>query len=48
MMNDRGALSKEDGDSIKEYEVMHVENFLIGCLKEDVESNPEEREIVCM
>ena len=34
-LQDRGALSREEGDAIREYEAMHEENFLNSWLRED-------------
>ena len=34
MLQDRGALPKEEGDVIGEYKVMHEENYLSGWLRE--------------
>ena len=37
MLEDRGALPKEDGDCVREYKAMHEDNF-VGCwLREDTE-----------
>ena len=44
MLEDRGALSREDGDLPREYQAMHEENFLSRWLREDVEGKGEERE----
>ena len=35
MLQDRGALPKEEGDVIIEYEAIHEENFLSSWLRED-------------
>ena len=34
MLQDRGALPKEEGDFIGEYKAMHEENYLSGWLRE--------------
>ena len=44
MLEDRGALPREDGDLLREYQEMHEENFLSSWLQEDVEGKEEERE----
>ena len=36
MLEDRGALSEENGNQRREYEVMHEENFLSSWLREEV------------
>ena len=41
MLQDRGALSKEEGDVIREYKAMHEENFLSSWLREDGEDKKE-------
>ena len=43
MLEDRGALPKEDGDLLREYQAMHEENFLSSWLREDMEREEEER-----
>ena len=43
MLQDRGALPKEDGDIVREYKAMHEENFLSIWLREDVEDEEERR-----
>ena len=37
MLEDRGALPREDGDLLREYQAMHEENFCGSWLREDVE-----------
>ena len=44
MLEDRGTLSREDGDLLREYQAMHEENFLGSWLREVVEGKEEERE----
>ena len=46
MLEDSGALSREDGDWFREYQAVHEENFLSRCLREDVVGKEEERENV--
>ena len=41
MLQDRGALPKEEGDVIREFQAMHEEHFLSSWLRED-EKNKEE------
>ena len=41
MLQDRGALLKEEGDVIREYKAVHEENFLNSWLSEDVEGKEE-------
>ena len=41
MLQDRGALPKEEGDVIGEYKAMHEENFLSSWLREDGEDKKE-------
>lgn len=41
MLQDRGALPKEEGDVIREYKAIHEENFLDSWLREDVEGKEE-------
>ena len=43
MLQDRGALAKEEGDIVREYKAMHEENFLSRWLREDVEGAEERR-----
>ena len=43
MLEDRGALPREDGDLLWEYQEMHEENFLSSWRREDVEGKEEER-----
>ena len=45
MLEDKGALPKEDGDLLWEDQTMHEENFLSSWLLEDVEGGEEEREM---
>ena len=42
MLEDRGALPKEEGDLIIEYKAMHEENFLSSCLEDDTEGKLED------
>ena len=35
-LQERGAMHKEDGDVIREYNAMHEENFLTSWLREDL------------
>ena len=44
MLQDRGALPREDGDLLQEFQAMHEENFLSCWLRQDVEGKGEERE----
>ena len=44
MLEDSGALPREDGDMIRECQAVHEENFLSSWLREDVEGEDEERE----
>ena len=44
MLEDRGAVPKEDGNFLRECQAMHEENFLSSWLREDVEGKEEERE----
>ena len=44
MLEDRGAVPKEDGDPLGDYQAMHEENFPSSWLREDVEGENEERE----
>ena len=37
MLEDRGALPKEDGDCVREYKAMHEDNFVGSWLREDTE-----------
>ena len=41
-LQDRGALPREEGVSIREYQAMHEENFLGSCLREDWKSKTKE------
>ena len=41
MLQDKGALHKEDGDVTKEYKSMHEENFLSSWLRKDEEDKKE-------
>ena len=43
MLEDRGALPREDGDLLRENQAMHEDNFLSSWLWEDVEGKDEER-----
>ena len=43
MLQDRGALPKEEGDSVREYKAMHEENFVSSWLREGVEDKEERR-----
>ena len=43
MLRDRGAVPKEDGDLLREYQSIHEENFPSIWLREDVEGKEEER-----
>ena len=43
MLQDRGALPKEEGDIVREYKAMHEENFISSWLREDVEGMEERR-----
>ena len=42
MLEDRGALPKEDGNQLREYKVMHEESFLSSRLREDLEGRKAE------
>ena len=44
MLEDRGALPREDGDLLPEYHAMHEENFLSSWLREDVAGKEKRRE----
>ena len=44
ILEDRGALPKEDGDLLRGFQAMHEENFLSSWLRENVEGEEEERE----
>ena len=44
MLEDRGALPKEEGDSIRKYKAKHEEHFLSGWLRDDTEGEAEEME----
>ena len=46
MLEERGALSKEEGDSRREYRAMREETFQSSWLREDVEGTAEERDNV--
>ena len=43
MLQDRGALPKEEADIVREYKAMHEDNFLSCLLREDVEGKEERR-----
>ena len=43
MLQDRGALPKEEGDIFREHKAMHEENFPSSWLREDVEDKEESR-----
>ena len=44
MLDDRGALPKEEGDLIRECKAMHEEHFLSSWLREDETVNREAKE----
>ena len=44
MLEDRGALPREDGDMLRQYQAMHEENFLGSWLRLDAEGKVEEME----
>ena len=44
MLEDRGALPKEDGNLLREYRAVHEENFLSSWLREDVGGEEGETE----
>ena len=44
ILEDRGALAREDGDLFRGFQAMHEENCLSSWLLEDVEGEEEERE----
>ena len=44
ILEDRGALPKEDGDLLRGFQAMHEENCLSSRLREDVEGEEEEKE----
>ena len=44
MLEDRGAVPKEDRDLLREYQATHEENFLSSWLREDVEGKDEMRD----
>ena len=44
MHGDRGALSEEEGNSVREYKAMHKENILSRWLREDKLGNAKEVE----
>ena len=44
MSQDRGALLKEEGDSVKEYKAMYEDKFLSSWLRKDLEGMEERRE----
>ena len=46
MLQDRGALPKEEGDVVREYKAMHEENFLSSWLRKDVDGKEERRKKV--
>ena len=41
ILRERGALPKEKGDAVREYNAMHEENFSSSCLREDGRENEE-------
>ena len=43
MLQDRGALPKEEGDIVREYKAMHEDNLLSTWLREDVDDTEERR-----
>ena len=43
MLQERGALHKEEGDTVREYKAMHEEHFLSSWLRECVEGTEERR-----
>ena len=43
MLHDRGALLKEQGDTVREYKAMHEENFPSSWLRKDVDGKEEGR-----
>ena len=43
ILQDRGALPKEEGDIVTQYKAMHEENVLSSSLREDVEDEEERR-----
>ena len=44
MLEHRGAMPREECDSVREYKTMHEENFLSSWLREDTEGKAEEVE----
>ena len=44
ILEDRGALPKEDGDLLRGYQAIHEEKILSSWLRENVEGEEEERE----
>ena len=42
-LQERGALPREEGDVIREYEAMHEENFLSSWLREDLVGKEERK-----
>ena len=44
MLEDRGAVSKEEGNLVREYKAMHQDLFLSSCLREDKASKAKEGE----
>ena len=44
LLQDRGALPKEEGDSVREYKARHGEHFLSTWLREDLEGMEERKE----
>ena len=44
MLENRGALPREDGDLLREYQAMHEANFLSSYLRGDVDGKEKERE----
>ena len=45
MLQDRGAMPKEEGDIVRKYKAMHEDNFLSSWVREDVEGIVEEGRI---
>ena len=41
MLEDRGALPREDGDTLREFQAMDEENLLVSWLREDVEGKEQ-------
>ena len=44
MLEDRGAVSRQDADLRREYQATHEENFFRNWFQEDVEGEAEDRE----